>query len=242
MVIAFNGCNDLGKGSFQVFKGVPCVVKYELEIGKFTIATPDGSFVAPELTSFENGDCIFADYKIDYDNQPYSYIMVSEVVPTWVEQGRISGSKEPENLDDFDTPIFNSAIYSANPNYDGKVFFKIGLEKAPNQVAAYSLWYDTDEVSDTYEVKNIYLKAQLTGIGNVPESAKKEEYFDYAFDFGELLFVAGRDTIINKGSLAEQKYKYLKVNLKYATTDEKEVPVYENSWTNNPMELWLRRY
>jgi hypothetical protein len=242
MAIVFNGCNDLKNGSFQVFKGVPCVVRYESGIGKFTIATPDGSFIAPELTTFQDGDCIFADYKIDLDNQPYSYVIASEIVPTWVDQSRIVGSSEPENLDDFDTPIFHSAIYSASPNFSGKVFFKIGLKKAQSQVAEYSLLFDANELSDQYETKNIYLKAKLTGNGDVPESAKKEEYFDYAFDFWELLFAGGRDTIINPGSLAEQKYKYLKVNMKYATTDEKGTPVYESSLTNNPFELWLRRY
>ncbi|GHU63806.1 hypothetical protein FACS1894160_1660 [Bacteroidia bacterium] len=241
ITIAFNGCNDLGKGSYQVFKGVPSVLRYESEIGKFTIATPDGSFIAPELTTFQDGDCIFADYKIDFDNQPYSYVIASEIVPTWIDQSRISESSNPGNLDDFDTPIYNSAIYSASPNYNGKVFFKIGLKKAQNQVAEYNLLYDVNELSDQYGTKNIYLKAKLTGGGDVLESAKKEEYFDYAFDLGALLFVAGRDTIINKGSSSEQKYKYLKVNMKYATTDEKGTPVYENSLVNNSLVLWLKR-
>jgi hypothetical protein len=242
IAMAFTGCNNLSKGSFDEFKGVPCVVKNNLEIGKFTIATPSGSFAAPELTTFKDGDCIFADYKIDYDNQPYSYVVASEIVPTWVDQSKISESSNPEDLDDFDTSIYNSAIYSASPNYDGKVFFKIGLKKAQSQIAAYSLLYDTREFSDVYGTKNIYLKAKLTGSEDVPESSKKEEYFDYVFDLGELFYFGGRDTTINKGSLNEQKFKYVKINLKYATIDESGNPVYANSTTSNPLELWLRRY
>lgn len=237
ITLSFTGClNTERGGNYQVFPPVPAVVNYNSLKGGVTILTCWGEISTPQLSASEynRGDCMFVQFKVDYDNQPDPNYFTATEVSVIEEVERNFASFEDEiSMDDFTFPIEDMAVtdYNNTALLDGKYFFYFKHEAAKNQQVEYRMFTNSNEKDETTGVQNIYLVAKKK---NEAEGTAISLVNSHAFDMKNMILNLGRDTTESNIS-----FKYMKVNLKFFTGKEDDKPVFQN-YNSTPIEIAVR--
>jgi hypothetical protein len=206
-------------GNYQTFPIAPVVVNYNPEKGGTTMLTVWGEIGAPELSQFDQGDCLFSQFSIDYDYQPSSsYFTATEISYTdRIEVANASIEEDSVSVGDYTIPITELYISPYNnPLFlKGRFFFQMKHKTIENPKIEYKLLTSRKEVDDK-GVYNMYLIAnQEKGEGKEVEVTRSQ-----VFVINNLLMTLGKDTTINNSV----KVKYLKVNLKYYNKEKEDAP------------------
>ena len=220
--IGLTNCVESPDTSDYAYYGI---LNYNSEWKKNTIVTTNpylGELVIGDfnLIEYSAGDCVFAYFTIDFDNQP------SENYYTVTNFQILSGGAVPSasleivsELDKND-PIYNGVMKDvlAASYYDfrGKIIFEIYYDAYKEQKYSYSLICNPEDM-DGSGVRTAYLRAVTLG----PESQYKESKADpFVFDAYELIKNYGKDSIDAGNS--KYKYKYLDLYIKYCNSIDEE--------------------
>jgi hypothetical protein len=237
VILSFVSClNTEGGGNYQTFPVAPAVVNNNSARGGTTLLTYWDEIATPELTGHEQGDCLFVQFKLNYDQQPSSnYYTATEVtVIEEVEHGAATYFEDKITPDDFKLPIETMVIadYSNTISLDGKCFFYFKHQVAKDQSIKYRMLASPNDLDET-GAYNIYLLAKKDNKTEGTSTSLVKSY--YAFDMKEVILNLGRDTTVNNIGL-----KYMKVNLKFFTKEENDSPVFEK-YNSTPIELAVRK-
>ena len=222
IMFCFCSCN-IGDGRNYATLGPSpeVIINYDFEANGYKIGTPDGYFVAPSLTNYYPGDCLYMAFAIDYDNQPSTkYTVASEIQKVDIDYSYLEQNANFE-VGEYTLPL-SDILYSQSPFYHGKFFISsIANDNGPK----FRLAYNPDE-EVINGVRNLYLLAQKAS----PSSNSIQSI--HAFDLNDLIYNYSRDTTIY-----EQGLKYIYVNLKYLSgISEEEKPIFgEVNRTNEPI-------
>ena len=208
-----------GGGNYQSFPAAPVVVNHNPEIGGPSLLTTWGEIAAPELTQFSQGDCLFAQFTIDYDNQPsslyYTATDVSYSNPINVANADIVADSVA--VGDYTLPItaINISPYNNPLLLNGRFFFQMKNNAVDNQSIEYKLLTSEKEV-DNNGVYTMYLVAKQDDSSGTKVDVTRNQ----VFLINNLLLTLGKDTTIN----TNVRVKYLKVDLKYYTQQSDSAP------------------
>lgn len=218
MGIGLFSCNTFDGGNRQVVTSL-AVVGYESKTFHTSISTPYGEFVAQELDlKVSEGDCIYAQYTIDYDNQPSTeYTVATELQYQPIGQNPVEvwwdiDPEDPDALTDYTVPL-SKVEHEASPYYKGKFFIGMNFSLGTGQTPDYQLFCNPDE-ADEKGTRTLYLQAKLSGAAT---STPQEVSDIHAFDMNELFYRFSRDTTLNVSNNGEVSFRYIRVNLKYFT-------------------------
>ncbi|MDR0508137.1 MAG: hypothetical protein LBH32_15175 [Dysgonamonadaceae bacterium] len=209
------------KGNYQVLMSY-AVVNYNVNMGGLTMLIPNYELGAPELSQSELSmdDCIAARFTVDYSNQPYSYLIATQI--TYNEIAQSYPVVEDElTVDDYKFPV-TGIFPSYNLYFKGKVFFDISHTAPSNQKVSYKMICINKEGEDA-EVKDVYLLAKSD---NDAGSSTNTLTNAYVFDMNNLIRLYGKDTVL-EGS-TNTSVKRLKFNLKYYTGEKDGIPQFSN--------------
>ncbi|MCL1938988.1 MAG: hypothetical protein FWF52_11415 [Candidatus Azobacteroides sp.] len=220
MAVGLTSCVNEGGNNYQSFPLVPSVVNYNTEMGGTTLLTAWGEIAAPQLSEYNQGDCLMTSFTIDYDNQPSSSYFTATSIDDHSDVINVATAEIEEDsvsVGDYTLPIANVYISPYNnPLFlKGRYFFQMQHQTTLSPRIDYRLVASKKEV-DNNGVYNMYLLAkQDKGEGNAVEVNQNQ-----VFVINNMVMTLGRDTTINNSV----RVKYLKVNLKYYTQESEETP------------------
>jgi hypothetical protein len=227
---SFTGCLDTeGKGNYQTFPVIPAVVNYNIEMGT-TLLTGWGEIAAPELSDVNQGDCLFTQFTINYDNQPSSaYYTATGISYKEVEQS-IARIENEIVINDFNFPVEDIAPveYNNTVQLKGRYFIYFKHQASKNQNLEYRIIASPDSIENG--AQNVYLVAKKT---NEVDGTASSLVNSHAFDVNNIIQL-GKDTTISNVGM-----KYIKVNLKYFTEEIEGKPVFKN-YSSTPIEWMVR--
>lgn len=222
--LGFTACLD---GNNEITYRSFAVVDYNPNMKGATILTPNGELATSGLpSSLVIGDCVYAYYTIDYDNQPSSnYFTATDLqIPEGCvfDQTPIDIQELPLDLND---PSYNTEFTQVAPHtlyvFRGKIFFEFNYKTYSKQQLTYSLACNTEELAEKGSI-NLYLRGTRTGEKIGSEIATSGLH---VFDAYNLIKFYGKDsTDPNDNSF---KYKYLDVYIKYCNEIDEEEGKYE---------------
>jgi hypothetical protein len=220
LLFVSSGCDNLGGGNTGIYQSY-ALVGFNIQMGGTTLSTEMGEIAAsdPGLALLE-GECVFLNqFTIDYDNQPSSkYYTATDI--TYQEISRSPFYElSPVQTDGYDLLMTKvGCLYSSF--FKGNIMVGSDYTKTKDQSVSYRLIYDRMEPAEN-GVVNLYLQAKLVGAtGGSTENVSDVR----AVNISDLIYTAGKDTIINSVS-----GKYVKANLKYLTKIEDGEPVYDTA-------------
>jgi hypothetical protein len=237
VILSFVSCfNTEGGGNYQTFPSAPAVVNYNSAKGGVTLLTYWGEIAIPDPTKYEQGDCLFVQFKLDYDHQPSpNYFTASEVaVVEDVEHSSARFFEDKIPMDDFKFPIETMAVadYNNTIGLNGKWFLLFNHQAAKDQSVEYRMLASPNDLDEATGAYNIYLIAKKK---NETTGTSTSLTKSHAFDINETVLNLGSDTTINTIGL-----KYMKVNLKFFTKEEGDNLIFEK-YNSKPIELAVRK-
>jgi len=223
-------CLENGGGNYQTFPVAPAVVNYNPEKGGTTLLTTWGEIGAPELSQFNQGDCLFTQFTIDYDNQPFSSYYTAKDI-TYSDRIDIANAgieDDSVSVGDYTLPITDLYLspYNNPLLLKGRLFFQMKQKAIENQTIDYKLLTSRKEV-DNNGVYTLYLVAKQDKGDNPGVDVTRNQ----VFVINNLLMTLGKDTTITNSV----KVKYLKVNLKYYNAEKEDAPF--KNYSNSSIEL-----
>ncbi|GHV55937.1 hypothetical protein FACS1894182_01410 [Bacteroidia bacterium] len=235
-------CLEMGKGGNKEEGSLLAVVGYSTKVMAPTMLTIAGEFAAPSLAS-ENlyrGDCIWAHFTLDWDNQPNSEppYYATEISYVTIDQ---SEAEIPTNFDEKELyipaenilPIQSLAIQSYNPILNGKVFFGFSHNAPTKQDMGYTLFVKPNENASSDPI-TVYIIGEKK---NKPEGASSTIETIYAFDMLGAIATLGEETTIRENSV-EYRVKQMKIKIKYCTgVDSNNAPTYQDYNSGNTITL-----
>lgn len=210
-ILFFSSCLSTDGENSQTFVEEPLIV-VSSSLGTTSVKSNYGTFYASQFSDYTSGDCLIADFKIDFDNQPQS----SGLSITEVTQAR-EISKKHAHLDsdsisaEYSLPIHGTAIYRYVEKH---IILKI-LQKA-NQAEKFA--YEAVWVADGFIQKSyptLYLRAKA--LVPTEETLAKDYPTEFAFNISEFIDACGTEYITEKNGV-----KQLTFHIKYKTDKEVE--------------------
>jgi|GEM_PF-5509218 len=236
--LVFTSCLS-DEENYTYYKSL-AVVYYHDYIGGIGISTNGQVYAAPELEGqgLQTGDCIYANYKVDYDNQPHKeYQTATEI--SYIKYDKHPFNRLSENMDLNNTDLVSAATLTVASNasvlptemeltsaqFRGNAFLTINHLGSENIKYDYNLYYSPDLVTEQ-GVYNLYLTAKKNG------TIEKRDLY-YPFDMNRLITECGRDsTVVYQGE--NYVYKYVRVNLNYPKVIDSDTgnPIYDKANSN----------
>jgi hypothetical protein len=223
-------CLDSNGGNYQTFPTAPVVVNYDVAKGGTTMLTCWGEITAPELSKFDAGDCLLAQFSIDYDKQPSpDYYTATVLNYVQINVGETNVENEIA-VGDFTLPIEDVLTSSYNNTLllKGKYFLSIEHEIPNDQLVEYKLIAGRDSVDEKTGAYGVYLLAKK---GNESTAKPIQTINNQAFDVNQMINTLGKDTTINS-----IRMKLVKVNLKYYSGETEGQPEFKN-YNTTPIEM-----
>jgi hypothetical protein len=232
--LCFVSCLGLGDGGNREEGQLLAVVGFSSKELVPTIRTQSGEFSAPNLVSADllPGDCIVAEFTLDWDHQPKgdSLVRATNVRYALIEQSEADAQsnfdeKAELNFPSDDLfPIESLTPYFYTPLYFGKVFFSFRHTAPQKQEMTYTaivkLNADPSDGTGT-----LYLIGKKT---NQPTGSEINGEVVYAIDLQNVLLTLGEDTTIPQNPVESEPAKQLKLKIKYCTeVDENNVPRFQ---------------
>jgi hypothetical protein len=230
LAIIAGGISCLGEGENKSSASSVAVVDYNPNMGGYVMNLPAVVFAAPELASkLKVGDCIRADFTINYSNQPsLDYYTATEIRYQKLNNWQVK-EESGDMIDGYNEAI-RSITLSVSPNYNGNVFLEINREETNNHVYNYELILNPDSI-DEKGIPSVFLKSQ-----KLDNTAGSSTYYDLeTFNLQSLFEKYGQDSIYQEGSF-EQRYRYVSLNFMYQSEVKEEIPVYSR-YGNNPVDI-----
>jgi len=218
-LILMTGC--LGDGvSEETRYGEEVVIRHAKD-GTTELHATLGTYNASDLSDYNDGDCLIANYTVDYTTNPYTAkkITVQQSVKQkeavlMYSDSVMSPSDVLNTIGEFNYPI-SYVSPSHVPNFGGKFFFYIQHSADKLVDIEYQLaFYRADSVASN--VYNVYLtarKLQEEGVGEPKVIANRQ-----VFDVKYLILEYGEPIL----SAENYEMKDLKINLYYLTRQENE--------------------
>ncbi|MDR2690704.1 MAG: hypothetical protein LBB73_00125 [Dysgonamonadaceae bacterium] len=233
-ILGFTACLESGGSRYSYTYGSPAVVEHNPQAGTF-LRTAYGSFVPDSASASNIGDlsddaCIYIKFEYNSEYQTGQYPVASNIAYEVVKSGSIFDDDVADRLFPYHYPLSSVELFkeSLSPNYKGRFFVLTKAKLDKNQALDYILYYKSGEETDENGAINIYLQAHLpvtsTGAQDISEIC--------ALDVRDIVRSFGRDTTITEGGI-NYPLIYLKVNLKYISGMEDDVPVYKSASTQS---------
>jgi hypothetical protein len=229
--------------------GVSCLNKTENRSSAFSIAVIDSNanmggcvmnlpnnvvLAAPELASkLKTGDCIQANFSIDYSNQPSTRYLTATEISYQLLNNKPAEIASGEMIDAYQDSIHSIAL-SISPNYNGNVFVEISRTEINNYVYDYKLILNSDSI-DENGIPSVFLKSK-----KLPNASGSQTNVNLeTFNLQSLIEgTYGKDSTYKEGSI-EQDYRYISLNFKYQSGLKDNVPVYSNLTGNKPVDILI---
>ncbi|MDR2620964.1 MAG: hypothetical protein LBC48_00080 [Dysgonamonadaceae bacterium] len=230
MAVAFSFTTCIEGG--QKFNAtLPAVVEYtglnQVLWTAYGNYVPDNAS-ASSLQSLLSGSCIIMSFEYNSEYQTGQYPVASKIQYQEVGVSSIFDDDAADRDIAYDYPLSSVKFFneSFSPYYKGRFFVETEAKLATNQALDYILYYKSGEELDANGARNIYLQAHLPATqGGTQDVAEMR-----ALDLSNMIYYSGRDTTIKEDGI-DYSIKYLKINLKYISGIENEVPVYKSAST-----------
>jgi hypothetical protein len=240
-VLGFTTCLDNGKGdSYSYTYASPAIVNYDMS-GLIFLGTAYGTFIpdntsALSLSSLPNGSSIYMsfDYNSEYQTNP-NYPVASNINYTPVEVDNIQ-QEDSAMAADYNFPLSSVQLFdqSLSVNYSGKFFVATYAKLGMSQTLQHYSYIKADESPDATGSRNVYLQAKLS----TAPTGSQDVATVYGIDMVNLIFSSGRDTTMMDNYGTSHGLKYMKVNLKYCSSINNEVPVFQ-SVNTQPIYIYI---
>ena len=248
-IIALNLTSCLPTGANREEGTFPAVVSYNPKEEVTSLLTVVGELAAPGLATsgLRKGDCIIANFTLDWDNQPEdaSIYYASNITHLFVEQDYAmvqSDFDEAEVIlpDTYLLPIESLSPLAYHPILEGKFFFYFLHRASQQQTVNYMAIVKPNGEDSANEPVDIYVIAEK--LNNPGTSDMTFENF-FAFDMDSVIRELGKEDTYEAGSTVEYSVKELKVRIKYCTGfDNNDNPVYELYQYNGDSIITLSVY
>ena len=218
-------------GNKEITAEVPSVANFNTSLGRITLLSPNrGEVIVPQETAstLNPGDCVVAQFTIDYDNQPNDKYCTASVVNYKEVRRSMSYVRNLIDPEEYTSPIEGLLWYIYSPILQGNYFLKIYCKGIEN-TTDYQLLAGRDSVDVDTGVYDLYL---LSKIKNTSGSLVGD---NHAFDMNPILNELGRDTVVKLNG-AEIPFKYIAVNINYLEKMENGVPVFKRA-NSLPLEI-----
>jgi hypothetical protein len=224
----------LEKGGNRTTSTDLAVIDNDPAMGGLVMNTANVTLAAPELASTElkSGDCIMANFTIDYDNQPFSYLTATELIYQLLNNSVIQLMSEDAFADEY-TDSISGINLTVSPYYKGNLFAQIERKITNSKICDFQLFCNPDSV-DENGVYTVSLKLNESD----KTAGEATNYNVESFNLNPLLSFYGQDTIFDAGTSYEQRGLYVTLNFRYQSGTKEDLPVY--SWySGNPVKVFV---
>lgn len=234
LIVGLTACIEGGNKSSDSWYAV---VGQNTLMGGKTLITRYGELaVADPLSNLYPGDCVFAHYAIDYDNQPSAtYYTATEVqVSSAIDESYVRIVDELIEDDPNYNGTMDAVLAYYLPSFWGKVIFEISYTGYSEQSQSYALICNPEE-KDSNGNMNMYLKAKKGGeeSGSTITTGDRQ-----VFDLYYMINTYGRDTTFTDG-MDSYKYKYVKTYIKYCSKIDEDGACTYTDLTSRPTEILI---